>query len=185
MITEICQEAQERMQKAIEDLKNDLKRVRTGRASLNILDGIRVDYYGTLTPLSQMASLAVPESRLITIQPWDVSVIKEIEKAILRSDLGLTPSSDGKLVRINIPPLTEERRKQLVKVIYKMSEDHKVAVRNIRRDANELLKDAKKESEIAEDEMFKGQEQVQQITDEHIKLIDETIRKKEKEILEF
>lgn len=185
MITEICQEAQERMQKAIEDLKNDLKRVRTGRASLNILDGIRVDYYGTLTPLSQMASLAVPESRLITIQPWDVSVIKEIEKAILRSDLGLTPSSDGKLVRINIPPLTEERRKQLVKVIYKMSEDHKVAVRNIRRDANEMLKDAKKESEIAEDEMFKGQEQVQQITDEHIKLIDETIRKKEKEILEF
>jgi ribosome recycling factor len=185
MIKEICQDAQERMQKAIEDLKNDLKRVRTGRASLNILDGIRVDYYGTLTPLSQMASLAVPESRLITIQPWDVSVIKEIEKAILRSDLGLTPSSDGKLVRISIPPLTEERRKQLVKVIYKMSEDHKVAVRNIRRDANEMLKEAKKDGEIAEDEMFKGQEQIQQITDGQIKRIDETIRTKEKEILEF
>ncbi len=185
MINEICQEARERMQKAIEDLKNDLKRVRTGRASLNILDGIRVDYYGTPTPLSQMASLAVPESRLITIQPWDVSVIKEIEKAILRSDLGLTPSSDGKLVRINIPPLNEERRKQLVKVIYKMSEEHKVALRNIRRDANEMLKEAKKEGEIAEDEMFKGQDQIQQITDEQSKLIDETIRKKEKEILEF
>jgi ribosome recycling factor len=185
MIDEIYAETRERMAKAIEDLKNELKRVRTGRASITLLDGIRVDYYGTLTPLNQMASLAVPESRMITIQPWDASVIKEIEKAILKSDLGVTPSNDGKLVRISIPPLTEERRKQLVKVISKMAEEHKVAVRNIRRDANEMLKEAKKEGEIAEDESFRAQEQVQQFTNDHIQLIDETIKKKEKEILEF
>lgn len=185
MIEEIYSETKQRMAKAIEDLKGELKRVRTGRASVNLLDGIRVDYYGTLTPLNQMASLAVPDSRMITIQPWDASAIKEIEKAILKSDLGLTPSNDGKLVRIAIPPLTEERRKQLVKVINKMAEEHKVAVRNIRRDANEMLKEAKKEGEIAEDTSFRAQEQVQQFTNEHIQLIDETIKKKEKEILEF
>jgi ribosome recycling factor len=132
-----------------------------------------------------MASLAVPESRLITIQPWDVSQIKEIEKAILKSDLGLTPSNDGKIIRIAIPPLTEERRKELVKVINKMSEDHKVAVRNIRRDANEMIKDLGKEGEVSEDEAFKAQEQIQKITDEHIKLIEDINKNKEKEILEF
>jgi ribosome recycling factor len=144
-----------------------------------------VDYYGTPTPLNQMASLAVPESRLITIQPWDVSVIKEIEKALLKSDLGLTPSNDGKLIRIAIPPLTEERRKELVKIVHKMSEEHKVAIRNIRRDANELLKGFKKDGDISEDEAFKAQDQVQKITDDHIKLIDEVFQAKEKEILEF
>ena len=173
------------MCKSISALKNEFKKVRTGRASISILDGIRVDYYGTMTPLNQMATLAVPESRLITIQPWDVSVIKDIEKAIMKSDLGLTPSSDGKIIRISIPPLTEERRKELVKVIYKMCEDHKIAVRNIRRDANEMLKELKKDSEISEDDAFKGQDQVQKITDEHIKRIDETTKEKEKEILEF
>jgi ribosome recycling factor len=132
-----------------------------------------------------MATLAVPESRLITIQPWDVSGIKEIEKAILKSDLGLTPSSDGKIVRIAIPPLTEERRKELVRVINKMSEEHKVAVRNIRRDSNEMLKDLKKEGDISEDEAFKAQDQVQKITDDHINLIDQITKEKEKEILEF
>ncbi|MEA3435916.1 MAG: ribosome recycling factor, partial [Thermodesulfobacteriota bacterium] len=137
MIESIYQETKDNMGKSIDALKNEFNKVRTGRASLTILDGIRVDYYGTLTPLNQMATLAVPESRLITIQPWDVSVIKEIEKAILKSDLGLTPSNDGKIIRISIPPLTEERRKELVKVINKMSEDHKIAVRNIRRDSNE------------------------------------------------
>ena len=132
-----------------------------------------------------MATLAVPESRLITIQPWDVSVIKEIEKAILKSDLGLTPSSDGKIVRIAIPPLTEERRKELGKVVNKMGEEYKVAVRNIRRDGNEMLKLAKKEGEISEDDAFKGQDRIQEITNEYIAKIDETVKEKEKEILEF
>lgn len=185
MLDEIYQETGDNMAKSITSLENEFKRIRTGRASLSILDGIRVDYYGTPTPLNQMASLSVPESRLISIQPWDVSVIKEIEKAILKSDLGLTPSSDGKIIRIAIPPLTEERRKELVKVINKMSEDHKVAVRNLRRDANDMIKELKKEGEISEDEAFKAQDQVQNITDEHIKLIDEINNKKEKEILEF
>jgi len=149
------------------------------------MDGIRVDYYGTSTPLNQMASLSVPESRLILIQPWDVSVIKDIEKALLKSDLGLTPSNDGKLIRISIPPLTEERRKELVKVIHKISENHKVAVRNIRRDANEMLKSLKKDGDISEDDAFKAQDQVQKITDRCIKQVDDVFHDKEKEILEF
>jgi len=173
------------MGKSIDALENELKRVRTGRASLNILDGIRVDYYGTPTPLNQMASLSVPESRLIVIQPWDATVIKDIEKALLASDLGLTPSSDGKLIRLAIPPLTEERRKELVKVIGKMCEDYKVAIRNIRRDSNEFLKMAKKEGDISEDDLFKGQDKVQEITDEFVKRIDSIFKEKEKEILEF
>ncbi|MGB7919372.1 MAG: ribosome recycling factor [Desulfobacterales bacterium] len=185
MIEDIYQETRENMGKSVDDLKREFKRVRTGRASLSILDGIRVNYYGTPTPLNQMATLAVPESRLIAIQPWDVSGIKEIEKAILKSDLGLTPSSDGKIVRIAIPPLTEERRKELVKVINKVSEEHKVAVRNIRRDANEMLKDLKKEGDISEDEAFKAQDQVQKITDDHINLVEQITKEKEKEILEF
>jgi ribosome recycling factor len=185
MIDDIYQDTRESMSKSIEALNRELQRVRTGRASLSILDGIKVDYYGTLTPLNQMATLAVPESRLITIQPWDVSVIKDIEKAILKSDLGLTPANDGKILRISIPPLTEERRKELVKLVHKMCEDHKVSVRNARRDSNELLKSLKKDGDISEDEAFKAQEEVQKITDEHVKLIDECYTKKEKEILEF
>lgn len=185
MIDDTLQETRERMGKTISDLETELKRVRTGRASLSLLDGIRVDYYGTQTPLNQMASLSVPESRLIVIQPWDVSAIKEIEKSILKSDLGLTPSSDGKLIRISIPPLTEERRKELVKVVSKMCEEHKIAARNIRRDANELLKGFKKDGDIAEDDAFKAQDQVQKITDEYIDQIDEIYKNKEKEILEF
>ena len=185
MIESMYHETRESMKKSIDALENDLKKIRTGRASLSILDDIRVDYYGTLTPLNQMASLSTPESRLIMIQPWDVSVIKEVEKAILKSDLGLTPSNDGKVVRISIPPLTEERRKQLVKVIYKKSEEHKISVRNIRRDTNDLLKSLKKDGDISEDDAFKAQDQVQKITDEHIKLIDDVCKNKEKEILEF
>jgi ribosome recycling factor len=185
MIESIYQETRDNMGKTLNALKSELNKVRTGRASLTILDGIRVDYYGTLTPLNQMATLSVPESRLITIQPWDVSVIKEIEKSILKSDLGLTPSNDGKIIRISIPPLTEERRKELVKVINKMSEDHKIALRNIRRDSNELLKGLKKDGDISEDDAFKAQDQVQKITDEHIRLIDDVNKDKEKEILEF
>jgi len=185
MVEDVYEESKDRMAKSITALKNELKRVRTGRASISLLDGIRVDYYGTLTPLSQMASISVPESRLITIQPWDVSVIKEIEKAILKSDLGLTPSSDGKIVRISIPPLTEQRRKELVKVVSKICEEYKVAVRGIRRDSNELLKGLKKDGDISEDESFKGQDQIQKITDEYIKTIDTIYKEKEKEILEF
>lgn len=185
MIDDIFEETKESMGKSLEALKRELNRVRTGRASLSILDGIKVDYYGTLTPLNQMATLAVPESRLITIQPWDVSVIKDIEKAILKSDLGLTPANDGKIIRISIPPLTEERRKELVKVIHKTCEDYKVSVRNARRDSNDLLKSLKKDGDITEDDAFKSQDEVQKITDEHIKLIDEYYKEKEKEILEF
>jgi ribosome recycling factor len=185
MIDSIYEDTSDSMQKSVEALKRDLKRLRTGRASLSILDGIKVDYYGTSTPLNQMATLAVPESRLITIQPWDVSVIKEIEKALLKSDLGLTPSNDGKIIRIAIPPLTEERRKELVKVVHKMCEEYKVSLRNIRRDANEMLKSMKKDGDISEDDLFKAQDQVQKITDEHIKLIDVCFKDKEKEILEF
>jgi len=185
MIESIYQETQESMGKSVEALKNELKRLRTGRASLAILDGIKVDYYGTMTPLNQMATLAVPESRLITLQPWDASVIKDIEKAILKSDLGLTPSSDGKIIRISIPQLTEDRRKELVKVVHKVCEEHKVSIRNLRRDSNDLMKSMKKEGEIAEDDAFKAQDRIQKITDEHIKLIDECFTEKEKEILEF
>ena len=185
MIESIFDDTRESMDKSIVSLKTELKRLRTGRASLAILDGVKVDYYGTPTPLNQMATLAVPESRLITIQPWDVSVIKDIEKALLKSDLGLTPSNDGKIIRIAIPPLTEDRRKELVKVVHKICEEHKIAVRNIRRDANELLKSMKKDSEISEDEAFKSQDEVQKITDEHIERIDNCFKDKEKEILEF
>ncbi len=185
MLDDIYQDTRESMDKTIASLESELSRVRTGRANLSLLDGIRVDYYGTLTPLNQMASLSVPESRLITIQPWDATVIKEIEKAILKSDLGLTPSNDGKIIRITIPPLTEERRKQLAKSVHKTCEEHKIAIRNLRRDANEMLKSLKKDGDISEDDAFKGQDQVQKITDEFIAQIDSIYKDKEKEILEF
>ena len=185
MIESIYQEARDRMAKSIDALNNELKRVRTGRASISLLDGIRVDYYGTSTPLNQVASLSVPESRLITVQPWDATAIKEIEKAVLKSDLGLAPANDGKIIRIAIPPLTQERRKELVKVVNKTCEEYKVAVRNVRRDCNELIKGLKKDGDVAEDEAFKAQEQVQKITDEHIRKIDDIYKRKEKEILEF
>jgi ribosome recycling factor len=185
MIEEIFEETRERMDKSIISMKNDMKRIRTGRASASLLDGIRVDYYGTPTPLNQMATVSVPESRLITIQPWDISVIKDVEKEILKSDLGLTPSSDGKIIRIAIPPLTEERRKELVKMVANTCEEYKIGIRNIRRDSNDMLKSLKKEGEISEDDAFKAQEQVQKITDDHIEKIDQVYQEKEKEILEF
>ncbi len=185
MIEEVFEETRERMAKSVSACKNELNKIRTGRASLNLLDGIRVDYYGTMTPLDQMATMSVPESRLITIKPWDVSVIKEIEKAILKSDLGLTPTSNGKIIRISIPALTEERRKELVKIISRICEEHRVAVRNIRRDSNDLLKGLKKDGDITEDEAFKAQDEVQKITDEHIGLVDSIYKEKEKEVLEF
>lgn len=185
MLDEIYGDTKVNMQKAVDALKKELARVRTGRASLTLLDGIRADYYGTLTPLNQMASLAVPESRLITIQPWDTTAIKEIEKAILKSDLGLTPASDGKLIRIAIPPLTEERRKELVKVVHKACEDHKIGVRNVRRESNEMIRELKKEGDVAEDDAFKAQDEIQKITDSFIEQIDAVYKEKEQEILEF
>ncbi|CAN2040480.1 ribosome-recycling factor [Candidatus Magnetomoraceae bacterium gMMP-15] len=185
MLNSIYEDTKKSMAKTISGFKNELKKIRTGRASVSLLDSIRVDYYGTRTILNQMATLAVPESRLITIQPWDASVIGAIEKAILTSDLGITPANDGKIIRLSIPPLTEERRKELVKNLNKIGEDRKVTVRNIRRDSNELLKEMKKDGDITEDELFKAQDKVQTITNDHIKQIDEIFKEKEKEILEF
>jgi ribosome recycling factor len=173
MIDEIFEDLKERMGKSVESLKREYSRLRTGRASIALLDGIRVSYYDTATPLNQMASLAVPEPRLIVIQPWDKTALGDIEKAILKSELGLTPMNDGKVIRIAIPPLTEERRKELVKVARKMAEDNKVAIRNIRRDANEMLKDLKNEKEITEDDLFRSQDEVQKATDEFISEVDE------------
>ena len=185
MVEEIFEDLNERMRKSIESLKREYSRLRTGRASVSLLDGIRVSYYDTPTPLNQMASLAVPEPRLIVIQPWDKTAMGDIEKAILKSELGLTPMNDGKVIRIAIPPLTEERRKELVKVARKMAEDNKVAIRNIRRDANDMLKDLKTEKEITEDNLYRSQDEVQKITDDFISQVDELCEIKEKEILEI
>lgn len=184
MLNDVYADTRDHMKKVIESLEREFKRVRTGRASVALLDGIRMDYYGTSTPLNQITTLTVPDSRSITIQPWDTSVIGDIEKAILKSELGLTPMNDGKIIRISIPPLTEERRRELVKVIRKMAEESKVALRNIRRDSNEMLKDLKKDKAISEDEQFRGQDEVQKITDELIKQADAVYASKEKEILE-
>jgi ribosome recycling factor len=185
MIEEIKDEASDKMKKTLIALQGELKKIRTGRASLNIFDDIRLDYYGAMTPLNQMATLAVPESRLITIQPWDASVIKDIEKAILKANVGLTPTNDGKIIRISIPPLTEDRRREIVRQVNRICEEFRVAVRNVRRDANEMLKELKKEGEASEDDVFKAQDQIQKITDEHIKKIDEMYKEKEKEVLEL
>jgi len=185
MIQDVYKEVEEKMQKSISALQREFASVRTGRASVALLDGISIDYYGSATPLNQVATLSAPESNLIVIQPWDPTVIKEIEKAILRSDLGLTPSTDGKVIRLSIPPLTEERRKQLVKVVKKMSEESRVAIRQIRKDGNERLKQMEKSKEISEDDLHKAQDQVQKITDKYMKKIDELLEKKEEEIMEI
>ncbi|THB73750.1 MAG: ribosome recycling factor [Desulfobacteraceae bacterium] len=184
MINEVIDETKDRMEKSLKAFEKELSTVRTGRASQALLDGVKVDYYGTPTPLSQMASISVPESRLLTVKPWDVSVMNEVEKAILKANLGLTPSNDGKLIRIAIPPLTEERRKEIAKSVSQTCEEYRVAVRNIRRDSNDNLKDLQKEGEISEDDSFKTQKQVQDLTDQYIKKLDEMFAEKEKEILE-
>ena len=181
----VLKDAEERMKKVLATLDKEFSRLRTGRASSSLLDGLRVDYYGTMTQLDQLASVATPDSRSITIQPWDRKAFSEIEKAIMKSDLGLTPVNDGKVIRINIPPLTEERRKDLVKVAKKNTEEAKVAVRNVRRDANEALKKKKSDKVISEDDQRKGQEDVQKLTDSYIAKTDEAFSKKEKEIMEI
>lgn len=185
MKEEILSELRQKMDKTIEALKKDLNKIRTGRASTALLDGIRVNCYETAMPLDQISSLSVPESRLITIKPWDQSIIGEIEKSILKSELGLTPMNDGKLIRISIPPLTEERRKELAKLAKRMAEEAKISIRNHRREANEMFKELKNEKEISEDEMYKCHDQTQKITDEFTKKADEITADKKKEIVEF
>lgn len=185
MEPQIIKECEAKMQKAISALEKELVKVRTGRASLALLDDIRVDYYGTPSPLNQVATLSVPESRLIVIQPWDHSLIGAIEKAILKSELGMTPANDGKVIRITIPKLTEERRKELVKLVKKMGENSKIGVRNIRRETIETLRTREKEKEISEDDMHHLQDQVQKTTDTFVGQIDEVIAEKEKEIMEI
>jgi len=185
MKDQIFQKLKDDMEKTISSLDKSFSRVRTGRASVSLLDGIKVDYYGTPTPIAQVATLSVPESRLIVIAPWDVTVIGAVEKAIQKSDLGLMPSNDGKVIRLAIPQLTEERRKELVKIVKKMAEEGKVKIRNSRRDANEELKNLKKNNKIAEDELFTAQEEVQKATNNHIEKIDKILAIKEKEIMEI
>lgn len=185
MFNEVLAESKEKMEKSIESLKSELMKVRTGRASASLVDGVSVDYYGAPTPINQLASVTVPESRLVVIQPWDATAIGSIEKAILKANIGLTPSNDGKVIRLSIPPLTEERRKDIVKQINKLCEDYKVGIRNIRRDANEELKALKKDGDISEDDMYKGQDEVQKQTDSHVKIVEDLNKHKEKEILEF
>jgi len=184
MEKELRKKTTERMEGAIDALKKEFGSVRTGRASLALLDGITVDYYGNPTPLQQVASLSVPESRQIVIQPWEQRVISEIEKAIMKSDLGLTPTNDGKVIRINIPPLTEERRRQLVKVVKKRAEEAKIAIRNIRRDSNEELKKLEKEQHLSEDDAKKFHAEIQKLTDASIAKVDEVLKHKENEIME-
>jgi ribosome recycling factor len=177
--------ARSRMEKAVADLQHAMASIRTGRASVSLLDHIRVDYYGTPTPINQVANLHVPEPTLITVQPWDVSQIGAIEKAIRASDLGLNPANDGKLVRIPIPPLNEERRKELVKHLHAVAEDHRVAIRNIRRDSNEAVKKLLKDKKITEDEDRRGHDEIQKMTDLYMQKLDQAARNKEKEILEI
>ena len=185
MLEDVLTEMKLAMDKSIEALKKDLKRIRTGRASLALLDGMTPNYYGTPTPLNQLATLSIPEPRQIAIQPWDSQAVPEIEKAILKSDLGLNPSNDGKVIRVVLPPLTSERRKDLVKLVKKMGEEFKVQIRNHRRDTNEILKDFKKEKEISEDDLHKAQERVQKNTDDYITKVDLVTTEKESEIMEI
>ncbi len=183
MVSELRKKSEEKMTKALDVVKKEFAALRTGRASLGILDGITVDYYGTPSPLSQVANLSVPEPRQIIIQPWEAKMLGEIEKAILKSDVGLTPSNDGKIIRLNIPPLTEERRQQIVKHAKKLAEDARIAIRNIRRDINEELKKKAKDKHVSEDETKKTQDDIQKVTDSYIKKIDDLLTHKEKEIM--
>lgn len=185
MKAEILEDTRRRMNKVLEVMSHDLARVRTGRASVALLEGIKVECYGTSMPLTQVASLAAPEPRLLTVQPWDPTILGDIEKAILKSDLGLTPTNDGKVIRLPIPPLTTERRKELVKAVKKMAEEAKVALRNIRRDANEQFKKLKNDKQLSEDDAHRAQDEVQKITDEFIKKVDQLAAEKEQEIMSF
>ena len=184
MLQKVYQDLGHKMDKAAEVLKNEFAGIRTGRANPALLDGIKVLCYGALTPLNQVAGISVPEPRLLLIQPWDKSVLGEIEKAIMKSDLGLTPANDGKVIRLPIPTLTEERRHDLVKVVKKMAEESRVAVRNIRRESNEEVKKLEKDKKISEDESKTAHGKIQEMTDKHIAQLEDLLKKKEKEIME-
>ena len=181
----VKKDTEDRMEKALVALDREFSKLRTGRASTSLVDGIKVDYYGTPTPISQLASIATPDSRTITIQPWDRASFALVEKAILKSDLGLTPVNDGKIIRIGIPPLTEDRRKNLSKISKKYGEEAKIAIRNIRRDANESLKKLEKDKKYSEDEIKKAQDGIQKITDTYVVKVDQKCQAKEKEIMEL
>jgi ribosome recycling factor len=185
MIDEVLDELRQRMEKSLEALQNDLLSIRTGRASPALVEKLPVEYYGTMTPLNQMASIAVPEPRLLVIRPWDPSALADIERAILKSDLSLTPMNDGKLIRLSIPRLTEERRRELVKLVSKRVEDGRVSVRNLRRDALQDLREFEKEKMISEDDFFRGKDEVQDLTDEFVERIDELGKRKEEEVMEI
>jgi ribosome recycling factor len=184
-VKEIEASSKSRMEKAVSDLQHAMATIRTGRASINLLDNIRVDYYGTPTPLNQIGNLHVPEPTLITVQPWDVSQIGAIEKSIRASDLGLNPANDGKIIRIPVPPLTEERRKDLVKHLHTVAEDHRVAIRNIRRDGNEAVKKLLRDKKIAEDEERRGLDEIQKMTNAYMDRLDTAAKNKEKEVMEI
>ena len=184
MSSAVILEVAEKMAKSLEAFRSELTKIRTGRASLSLLDGIKVDAYGSSMPLNQVGTMTIPESRQIVIQPWDPQVMSDIEKAILKSDLGLTPVNDGKVIRINIPQLTEERRKELVKIVKKVAEEYRVAIRNHRRDAIDTLKKQKKDKEISEDDQFKLQDEAQKETDSYIAKIDGVAAEKENEVME-
>ena len=184
MVDEVFEDLNESMDKAIKAFHRELGKIRTGRASLSILDGIRIDYFGTPTPLNQVATLSIPESRLIVIQPWEKKLTADIEKAIMSSDLGLTPTNDGKVVRIAFPALTEERRKELAKVVGKMAEDARIVVRKARRDAVDMFKDLQKDGDISEDDLHRNLDKVQKVHDGYIEKVNETAARKEKELME-
>lgn len=184
MYQDIIKSSEESMKKSIDFLKDELATIRAGKANPKLVDKIQVSYYGVMTPINQVANISVPDPRSIVIQPWDSSILKEIEKAIIASDLGINPTNDGKLIRLVIPPLTEERRKELLKMVKKEVENAKIAIRNIRRDANEEFKKLEKANEITKDENKKAEEETQKITDKYIKLVDEIYKNKEQEILE-
>ena len=184
MANDVVDQVTTKMEASVDALKRDLVKIRTGRASLALLDGIRVDAYGSKLPVDQVGTMTIPESRMIVIQPWDPQMLAVVEKAILSSDLGLTPSNDGKVIRLTIPQLTEERRKELVKQVKKTAEEFKVAVRSVRREANDVLKKMKKDKDISEDDMFRLQEEAQKATDAFVKQIDEIAAGKEKEVME-
>jgi len=184
MLEEIYKDIKKRMEKASEKLKGELSKIRTGRATTTLLDGIKVEYYESIVPLKQVANIGTPDIHLITIQPWEKGMLEEIEKAILKSELGLVPTNDGNIIRVPIPKLTEERRLELVKLVKKFGEETKIAIRNIRRDGNDKVKKIEKNSEISEDEMRKGIDKIQEITDEFTEKIDEIVKLKEQEIIE-
>lgn len=185
MLNEVHSSSRKRMEAAIETFRHELASVRTGRASFAVLDSVRVDYYGTPTPLNQVANLAVPEGNLITVSPWDPGQIGAIERAILKANLGLTPSSDGKLIRVPVPPLTEDRRKELARKVHGIGEEAKTVIRNLRREANEQVKALEKDKKISQDDEKKGLKSVQDLTDEFIAKVESLVKAKEKEILEF